>query len=61
MLSGEQISYKLRFAGKQYGIFAGTLLANGAYLTGGAGLANKEVAMMRVVTVVRKAFKAGIC
>jgi hypothetical protein len=50
----------LRFTAKQYGIFAGLLLANGAYLSSGGGLSNKEMAMMKVASVVGKAFKAGI-
>jgi hypothetical protein len=45
----------LRFTSQQYGIFAGLLLSNGAYLLTGGGLANKEMALMKVASVVGKA------
>jgi hypothetical protein len=45
---------------KQHGVIAGTLLANGAYLTGRAGIANKEAALVKVCRTIAKAWKAGV-
>ena len=50
----------LKLSDKQYGFIAGTLLANGAYLTSGAGLGNKELALMRVCARANKAMHAGL-
>ena len=44
----------------QYGVIAGALLVNGAYLTSGAGLANKEISLMKLCRTLRKAWDAGI-
>ena len=50
----------LRLTDAQYSLISGTLLANGAYLTGGAGIANKEAALMKVCRTLQKAWKVGI-
>ena len=50
----------LKLSDAQYGIVAGTMLASGAYLTPSAGLANKEVALLKICRIVQKAWKAGI-
>ncbi len=51
---------RFKLTKKQYSVVAGTLLANGAYLTAGAGMGNKENALLRVCRTVRKAWDAGI-
>lgn len=58
----EPPAHVLRFklSDKQYSVIAGTLLANGAYLTSDAGLANKELALMKICPTVRKAWDTGI-
>lgn len=58
----EPPAHTLRFklTEKQYAIVAGTLLGNGAYLTAGAGLANRELALMKICRTVHKAWKQGI-
>lgn len=58
----EPPAHTLRFklTDKQYAVVAGTLLSNGAYLTAGAGLANKELALMKICRTVAKAWKHGI-
>lgn len=63
MLSGKALpahTLTLKLTEKQYGVIAGTLLANGAYLTSGAGLANKEMALLKICKTVHKAWQAGI-
>lgn len=50
----------LRFTEEQFDTFASNLLINGAYLVGAGGLANKEVALMRVFRLLKKARDAGI-
>lgn len=54
-LPAHTLTFKL--SDKQYGLIAGTLLTNGAYLTSGAGLGNKELALMRVCTKANKVMK----
>ena len=44
----------------QYAVIAGTLLGNGAYLTNSAGLANKEMALLKICKTLHRAWKAGI-
>ena len=62
-LAGKDLSNKtitLKLTDTQYSVIAGTLLANGAYLTAGAGLGNKEAALMNICHTLHKAWKAGI-
>ena len=49
----------LRFNDKDYAVFSGSLLANGAYLTPGGGIANKEPALLKIMQFQHKAWKAG--
>lgn len=58
----EPPAHVLRFklSSQQYAVIAGTLMANGAYMVSGAGLANKEKALLKVCRTVRKAWDAGI-
>lgn len=51
-LPAHTLTFKL--SDKQYGLIAGTLLTNGAYLTSGAGLSNKETALMLVCAKANK-------
>jgi hypothetical protein len=63
MLSGKALpthTLTFKLTEKQYAAIAGTLLANGAYLTAGAGLANKEIALLRICKTLQKAWQAGI-
>lgn len=63
MLSGKALpthTLTFKLTEKQYGVIAGTLLANGAYLTAGAGLANKEMALLKVCKTLHKVWQAGI-
>ena len=63
MLSGKALpthTLTFKLTEKQYGAIAGTLLANGAYLTAGAGLANKEMAFLKICKTLHKAWQAGI-
>lgn len=57
-LPSHTLTFKL--SNQQYSIIAGTLLANGAYLTSGAGLANKEAALTKICHVIQKSWQAGI-
>lgn len=62
-LKGQELpAYRLTFklSKAQYEIIAGTLLANGAFLTSGAGLANKELALLKICRTLKKAWDAGI-
>ena len=63
ILSGKALpthTLTFKLTEKQYGVIAGTLLANGAYLTAGAGLANKELALLKICKTLQKAWQAGI-
>lgn len=51
---------RFKLTSQQYAVIAGTLMANGAYMVSGAGLANKEKALLKVCRIVRKAWDAGI-
>lgn len=51
-LPAHTLTFKL--SDKQYGLIAGTLLANGAYLTSGAGLGSKETALLLVCAKANK-------
>ena len=55
-LPAHTLTFKL--SDKQYGLIAGTLLTHGAYLTSGAGLGNKESALMMVCARASKAMMA---
>lgn len=57
----EQLPNKvhLRFNDKDYAVFSGTLLANGASLTPGGGISNKEQALIKIMQFQHRAWKAG--
>lgn len=57
-LPSHTLTFKL--SNQQYSIIAGTLLANGGYLTSGAGIANKEAALVKICRTLQKAWQAGI-
>ena len=63
MLQGKELpahTLTFKLSDNQYGVIAGTLLGNGAYLTSGAGLANKEMALLKICKTLHKAWQAGI-
>lgn len=62
ILAGEDATpnwVTLRFSNANYAVFRSALIANGALLTSGGGLAGKEPAILKIVEFQVKALKSG--